>query len=636
MNDKYQNHYDMSLSSSQNHQRGTYDSFDVSIDANPNRNINANNGSTKSTPKLQNLPNEIRPYIGVSSPGDSNVPTQGDVFSPKEENYQRSGQGFKIPYQIPEQAQYPVNSRNRLDLETEIFSFRRDGQQRSENPGSNQENRENQREIRSQREELELMNYRTSYERNRMWLTKMKKVYIFYLLNLLCLGLVIFNLSIAYASENIIFPEVEKINNQFQQKVILDIDLIGISQNCNDAYSPATMGTWPGYDNLCYCPFQSYPGECLVEDLSRKCKNIGKFEALPIQIWDGKKICLRKSEKTLLQYYETSNFVESYNGNFMCPNGLKKCIVSSNKNFICVGRFEFCPVTQIEVDDFKDSEKNKFKAQLLFEDKILVYDNQGTASTTYIDLFVDHQYCDSTDSNLKNKINQNYCHSTSDKTLLDSVREIEILNDNFKNNQSEYSSIESNDISMNLYVNPTTNLELCVFNNTFNPVILNAQLANWRGVKYILFMNSFFITTLFIINIIRVLMINYINQDTNGDSSLKRKREIYRIIGKTFAGSSVTVVTEVCIILYYIFWGYLLLNPDKLIAEKWVNMSCLPNQIKEEIVYMIAQLTKIETFNMVTMGPMILGCIMEALLSQYKLITEAYEQLRAEREEHRE
>ena len=627
MNEKYQQQNDMSHSSIRNIQnlhRGVYDSFDISLDANENRNTNyVNNESKKSVPISQSIHNEFRPTIGVTSPGDSNIPTQGDIHSPKEENSQQAGRDFRIPSQIPNQSQFP---RERLDLETEIFSFRREGQRRSEDQERDQRNPENQRD------DIELMNYRNSYEMTRLWFLKLKKAYIFFLLNLLCIGLVTFNLFVAYTTEHISFSQIGQIDNQFQQKVILDIDLVAKFQNCNDAYTPALMGNWPGYKQICQCSTFSYPGECHPEDSNEKCENQGNFETFSIQYWDGKKICLRKSEKSILQYYETSNFVESYNGNFMCPNGLKKCIVSSNRNFICVGRFEFCPVTQIEVDYLKNSDKNKFKAQLLFENKILVYDNQGAASTTFIDLIADHQYCNAKDSNLKMSINQNYCHNKTNKTLLDSIQESQIIHDNLKDS-SAYTSIEGNDITMDLYVVPTDNLDMCVFNNTFNPVILNSQLTNWKGVKYILFMNPFFITTLLIINLIRVLMIKYLNKEAHEAPSIRRKKEIYNLFGKTFAGSSIIVVTEICIILYYIFWGYLLLNPDKLIAEKWMNMSCLSSQIKAEIEYMINQFTKIETYNMITIGPMILGCILEALFAQYKLITEPYDQLREEREE---
>jgi hypothetical protein len=643
MNGNYQTQKD--IYGSRNQMRDQDDYFDVSIEGNDQRN-NSTKNQQKRPPTLQSYQgNQTIPTVGVTSPAGSNIPTHGDVMSPKEEEYPQQqyqhqyqpqqhhnnyndymhsdGNNYNMEVQAPNQAQNR-NNRN-TENETEIFSFRREGQQ---NQGREQEHADPWRDRGSHRDlDISPLSEREYYDKTKLWFIKLKKFYVYFVLNIACLGLIIFNLSVAYSTENINFERIQTIDQQFQEKVVLDIDLMAKTQNCNEPYVLSRMGTWPGYDKICQCPTVTYPGECQGTDILAGCHSLQGFNPVEIHNWDEKKLCLRKSDKSILEYYESSDFIESYNGNFLCPNGLKKCIVSSNKNFICVGRFEFCPVTQIEVTTDNDNPDNKYKAQLKFSDKILIYDNQGAIATTFTDIIVDHQNCDVNLHTTRAQIDQQYCQKAVNKTLLDKMNEIPLVLDN--SNQNLYSSIQNDNVTMGLYALKMNYLDMCMFNNTFNPVILNSQLSNWRGVKTLLFINPFFLSTLFMVNMLRVIMTRYINKNTAAEGpSSKRKKEIYHIFGRSFAGSSIIVITQVSTILYYIFWGYLLLNPDRLIAEKWLEMSCIPADVKTEIQYMISQFSRIETFNMVTIGPMILGCIAEALFSQYKLITTSYTQLR--------
>jgi len=639
MNGNFQSQKDMFMSSSQNQMRDHYDYFDASLDAgNEQRNTSPpRNGLRRPPPTLQtHHGSPTMPTVGVTSPVDSNIPTQGDatspIQSPKEEDYEQHhyqhshNQNYNIGIQAPNQGQHFQQNRNRTtENETEIFSFRREGQQNNQDHGRDQEH--GNHFPGSHRDELSPLSEREYYDKTRMWFVKLKKFYVFFALNAACLGLIIFNLLVAYSTENINFALIQEIDQQFQEKVVLDIDLAARNLNCNAPYVESKMGYWPGYKKICQCSTQTYLGECQGTDLLAGCKSFDGFNAVNVSNWNEKKICLRKSEKSILEYYESSDFIESYNGNFLCPNGMKKCIVSSNKNFICVGRFEFCPVTLVEMTSDANSAENKYKAQLKFSDeKTLIYDNTGAVATTFTDIIVDHQNCDKSTRTVRAQIDTKYCQNVVNKTLLDTTPEISLVEDN--DNKNIYGPIQDNNITMGLYALKMNYMDMCPFNNTFNPVVLNSQLTNWQGVKTLLFVNPFFLSTLLVVNLLRVYMVKYINKNSAEGPSSKRKKEVYHIFGRSFTGSSVIVITEVATILYYIFWGYLLLNPDRLIAEKWLEMSCIPESIKAEIQYMIRQFSRIETFNMVTIGPMILGCITEALFSQYKLITAPYHQLR--------
>lgn len=618
-----------------------HDTFDASADFNGNRtqsnllNKSPNRTPPRTPPHLQSFENELSPYpVGITSPANSNVGTQGDIRSPKEENYRPANFGGILSNQYPthlhqhDQRHEQRSYRNRFpmggDGEGEIFSFRREGNARNDAYLRSHRNTDG---ARFPGEDEGPMSGRDYYDKTRALFTKLKKYYLFGLLNIACLILIIFNLSIAYSTENISFPKIEQIDAQFRQKVVLDIDLMPKSQSCSEPYVSSKMGTWPGYDHVCACPDSNLPRACNAEDFQHGCRNLESFEPIPIKFWDGRAICLRKSEKSLLGYYESSGFIENYSGNLLCPNGMKKCIVSSTQNFICVGRFEFCPITQIEIKNIKEQDKNSLKAQLSFDNKILVYDNQGSSATSFSDIIMEPQSCSSV--SVTPRVDK-YCSHEPYKKLLDSADEYKVIRDNV-NASDFYESFQNSDVQMSLYIAPLSYLDLCVFNNTFNPVILNSQLSNWRAVRYLLFMNPFFISTLLVANILRALMIRYINSAAPERASQKRKKEIYNMFGRLFAGSSVVIITEVITILYYIFWGYLLLNPDRLIAEKWLLMDCISNDIKIEIQAMITEFTKVETFNMMTIGPMILGCIMEALFSQYRLIgTQGYSHVHGE------
>jgi len=49
-------------------------------------------------------------------------------------------------------------------------------------------------------------------------------------------------------------------------------------------------------------------------------------------------------------------------------------------------------------------------------------------------------------------------------------------------------------------------------------------------------------------------------------------------------------------------------------------MSCIQNIIREDIETMMKEISKVEAYNMITIGPMIICCILEALFAQYKMI----------------
>ena len=622
--------FDISLSSFQH--QPPFDSFDVSEDISDNPNPNPNNllneKPKRPVPQLSNLSiSPDLPPVGIVSPGSSNIPTHGDVRSPKEDtSYGGVNSGGNWDPSL-NNTQSNRQRHHRPEGETEIFSFRRerdpvpDTQDQSGTEGNQNGPLRNE-----QGEDVVLMSEQDTYDRTRGFFIKLKKLYMFFILNAGCIALIVFNFYVAYTTEHIQFPLIETIDRQFQQRIILDIDLAAKTKNCSEQYVKSTMGTWPGYSSVCECNSQAYIRQCTQDDLLAGCRNTRPMDPVPISIWDGRKICLRKSDKTLLQYYETSNFMESYNGNFMCPNALKKCIISAKKNFICVGRFEFCPVTQIMIEKNREIDKNRYKAQLPFDNSMLVYDNQGAATASFLDIIVEHQICTNR-TGIEEDVNTTSCHNGIEKYYLDNLAEYKVVMDNVNKDQDKYFALEKTNENMTLSALPMNYLDMCVFNNTFNPVILNSQLMNWTGVKYLLFTNPFFISTLLIINLIRVFMIRYINEVARDRVEQKRKREIYNMFGRSFSGASVVVITQVVTILYYIFWGYLLLNPDRLIAEKWLDMTCITPQVRKEIQYMIAQFTKIETYNMMTIGPMILGCIMEALFSQYKMITQPYNQL---------
>src|SRR5205085_1227707 len=140
------------------------------------------------------------------------------------------------------------------------------------------------------------------------------------------------------------------------------------------------------------------------------------------------------------------------------------------------------------------------------------------------------------------------------KIYVDKSQEYRVIIDNRQGNTSEFELFQKFNSSIGLYKLPVASLEMCSFSNIFNPVLLDSQLTNWRGIKYLLFINPFFVSTLLVINLIRVLLIIYMNRNSGERIAQRRKKEIYETFGRSFTSASVIAITEVLTILYYIFW----------------------------------------------------------------------------------
>lgn len=221
------------------------------------------------------------------------------------------------------------------------------------------------------------------------------------------------------------------------------------------------------------------------------------------------------------------------------------------------------------------------------------------------------------------------CVSSSDLTLIDNATEVFVLKENLLND-SKYDALDKFNNMFDLFVTPIFTLEQCEFNSTFNPASFHKQMLNLEDIKTLLFVNPFFITTLLIVNFLRILMLRYLNNmKAVSNKSVPRKKEIYYVFGRYFIGSFLMITCQISIILYFILWGYLLLNENRLLIDKWTSFSCLDQRIRGELTRMGGQINKIETYNMVIIGSMIISCILEALFSQYRLVkAEVYEQLR--------
>jgi len=104
-----------------------------------------------------------------------------------------------------------------------------------------------------------------------------------------------------------------------------------------------------------------------------------------------KRICLRKSSKNIITYFQDSQFIENPNGDLLCPNEMKKCIVSSTGNFICVSRFELCPITKLAIEskvNLQTPNRTRWKYEYEFENKVLMLDNElGLEQPSSISLF---------------------------------------------------------------------------------------------------------------------------------------------------------------------------------------------------------------------------------------------------------
>lgn len=443
---------------------------------------------------------------------------------------------------------------------------------------------------------------------------KLKRLYIYWVFNVICVLIMALNIFFAYSTDQVHFKYLEDIDSQFQSRLIIDMNLMEKGSDCSGLYTSPRMGKWPGYSKVCQCESAVSEGECNYQQVSDGCRSVGPLAPLNITSWEGKKICTRKSEGTVKEYYQKLTISSS--GESSCGGDWKKCTVSTNGNSVCMGRFEFCPIVKVLVveDPINDFALKKWKGQLHFKNKTLLFDSEESKGTSFLDLLVGTDEC----AQYEDKTVREACES--EKMLLDRISEYEIVKDNTLQS-GKYEILKYMNKNMALYGKAANYLDMCKFNKTFNPIILSNELGNWDRVKTLRFINPFFVCSLIILNYVRTSVLDYLNTKTAARTYLRRKKELYNIFG-FFTGSSVMITCQVLIILYYIFWGYLLLNQSRLIGQRWLDMSCIKGDLRSDIEMMMGEISKVEAYNMVTIGPMIVCCILEALFAQYKMLTQ--------------
>ena len=156
------------------------------------------------------------------------------------------------------------------------------------------------------------------------------------------------------------------------------------------------MATWPGYENICECQLYSSVGYCSDSDLKSGCKDSGKFDPVELSNWDGRKMCLRKSSNNIIQYYDESGFIEVKNNDWACPSDSKKCLLSSQGNFVCVSRFDLCPLTRIEIKDRAnlDPNRTRWKYEYDFDNKKLMFDNSASIGLVFTSIMLQYEDCE--------------------------------------------------------------------------------------------------------------------------------------------------------------------------------------------------------------------------------------------------
>ncbi len=129
-------------------------------DSYPNlNNLNSRNGEYNNSGQVVNY--EQRPPLNnFTSPGNSNLPTQGDLYSPKEFGNHRYDQD---PPHLPNQSPNRRGSPQRDGIEGALFSFRRGRNQVAES----HDNSTSVRDRSNVREDTDHLSPRNDYEKKR-------------------------------------------------------------------------------------------------------------------------------------------------------------------------------------------------------------------------------------------------------------------------------------------------------------------------------------------------------------------------------------------------------------------------------------------------------------------------------------
>lgn len=203
---------------------------------------------------------------------------------------------------------------------------------------------------------------------------------------------------------------------------IIDIKEISLAENCPEKYSSFFTNYFPGNIEGCDCrntnrkPAKKsfYTQPCSLNKIADKCLSIKKNDKIFLDIWKGKKLCIKRMEKN---FWELEIISEKNQGEKIskesfiqlrktikkklnikkseeaCTNANHKVCgyLDENKNPLCLDKNLECPINDLifsKKSTFeKRDDKNLYKSISLNDEEALYYTNKNTKGDIIIELF---------------------------------------------------------------------------------------------------------------------------------------------------------------------------------------------------------------------------------------------------------
>ena len=456
------------------------------------------------------------------------------------------------------------------------------------------------------------------------FMPKVKKMYIFCLLNVACILLISITGLLLFDSSNNHFPYIKAFQSNFyNSKLITDLYVVSTFEFCDFPYEKPSFGIWPGYNESCYCGNEKtgHPGICNQNEAST-CQNIGPFDNISIKKWSDEVFCIRRSMKKLIEYFNHLSFSKK-GGEFGCTVPKKKpCIISSNGNFICVDLFEFCPLTQIFIKDYqKDADFINITEWTTKEDmknsKVLVGKSGDTRATAILNFTVQYANCTRTNY-FQPSVNIVELNCLNEMRIeeIDREEEYVIVSQNSNNtNSSSLDSLKLISSPMGLYSEKADFLDRCVFDEDLNPKRIDEILNIWVTIEHYLCYNIIIILALLFLNVARGIIIMYLNVQNYEEASVrKRIKELLLYTRIIVKNSYVFIIFEIVASIFLITWTINILRSTQVILQKLNAKSCEGAEIFSEINIMIDSIKIFDLFNIITMTIFALLAIPEFIL----------------------
>ena len=136
---------------------------------------------------------------------------------------------------------------------------------------------------------------------------------------------------------------------------------------CESGEEELVLGTWDGTIDKCDCDGRLKDFKCGEED--KNCKTVEGKKPKNYNVFNGKKMCVKRGDKTYYELIKNGNITEKDNS---CPGGQRSCgIIDTFGRKYCVENDQNCPIHQEKIRNPTSNQANYFLNEEDSEEKII-------------------------------------------------------------------------------------------------------------------------------------------------------------------------------------------------------------------------------------------------------------------------